>query len=153
MCRAPLGEDSLSITYDLSNIGPQEDAEESQFVLPPELREQQAKMAELFAKQKAKGGIIDLEQEKNKYLINAVSTADVGLSTCVSFSLWLSLPTCVFLCLFFSIPLSFHTCVFLSQSLPTCVSLPRFLSLSLYTCVSLSLLTCMCVSLSLSLGC
>ncbi|GFR67981.1 E3 ubiquitin-protein ligase RNF25-like [Elysia marginata] len=69
VCRAPLGEESLSFTTDESEEDQQEEAEA--FVLPPDLKEQQAKMAELFARQKAKGGIIDLEQEKNKYLVNA----------------------------------------------------------------------------------
>lgn len=43
--------------------------------LPPlskDVRAMQCQMAELFIKQKAKGGIIDLEAEKNKYLVTPV---------------------------------------------------------------------------------
>lgn len=71
MCRTPLDEESLSIKWD--HVKKEENPEE--FVLPPELKAQQLKMAEMYERQKARGGIIDLEQEKNKYLVNAVSAA------------------------------------------------------------------------------
>ena len=40
--------------------------------LSDEIKEMQQKMAELFEKQKAKGGIIDVEAEKNKYYLSLV---------------------------------------------------------------------------------
>ncbi|XP_060555608.1 E3 ubiquitin-protein ligase RNF25-like, partial [Ruditapes philippinarum] len=39
------------------------------FVPTPELLEMQERMASMFEEQKAKGGIIDVEAERNKYLI------------------------------------------------------------------------------------
>jgi hypothetical protein len=39
----------------------------------PEMLRLQKRMAKLFQKQKAKGGIIDLEEEKNKFLVPSVS--------------------------------------------------------------------------------
>ncbi|GFO34079.1 E3 ubiquitin-protein ligase rnf25-like [Plakobranchus ocellatus] len=89
VCRAPLGEGSLSVTSEILDCMGQQEVEETPFVLPPEMKEQQAKMADLFAQQKAKGGIIDLEQEKNKYLVNeenrwslpSMTTAEASLGS------------------------------------------------------------------------
>jgi len=39
------------------------------FFLTPELKATQEKMATMFERQKANGGIIDVEAEKNKYLV------------------------------------------------------------------------------------
>ncbi|XP_013379626.1 E3 ubiquitin-protein ligase RNF25 [Lingula anatina] len=44
------------------------------FFLTEELKEMQENMKQLLLKQKAKGGIIDLEEEKNKYLISSSSS-------------------------------------------------------------------------------
>ncbi|XP_059147689.1 uncharacterized protein LOC131935322 [Physella acuta] len=77
MCRTPLDEESLSIKWD--NVKKEENPEE--FVLPPELRAQQLRMAEMYERQKARGGIIDLEQEKNKYLVNADFRVPIPVST------------------------------------------------------------------------
>ena len=68
ICRMKIGYDS-----DLMVNSP---IPESKGDIPPlskEIRRKQTEMAELFAKQKAKGGIIDLEEEKNKYLVTRVS--------------------------------------------------------------------------------
>ncbi|CAL1535198.1 unnamed protein product [Lymnaea stagnalis] len=68
MCRSPLVEEDLQVVMS----GKVEDDYEKLdvFVVPPELREQQRKMAEVYQRQKAKGGIIDPEMEKNKFLVN-----------------------------------------------------------------------------------
>jgi hypothetical protein len=39
------------------------------FIPTPELLEMQERMASMFEEQKAKGGIIDVEAERNKYFI------------------------------------------------------------------------------------
>ena len=46
-----------------------------QFIYSPseEIRKLQKKMAALFEKQKLKGGIIDIEGERNRYLIDITS--------------------------------------------------------------------------------
>ncbi|RUS72055.1 hypothetical protein EGW08_020184, partial [Elysia chlorotica] len=85
VCRSPLGEESLSVKTDCEEDQPEEDG--PAFVISPAMKEQQAKMAKQFARQKAKGGIIDLEQEKNKYLVNledrapAASISPIKLSS------------------------------------------------------------------------
>ncbi|BFZ18887.1 hypothetical protein BsWGS_21926 [Bradybaena similaris] len=69
VCRSPLDEESLAVTCSRKELEEDEKAEE--FVIPEDLKEQQRKMLEMYEQQKAKGGIIDLEHEKNKYLVNA----------------------------------------------------------------------------------
>ena len=51
---------------------PAPSGDKDNYELNQEIRELQRKMAELFKRQQAKGGIIDLEAEKNKYLIPQV---------------------------------------------------------------------------------
>ena len=68
MCRKPLDDDSLAV---YTEVRPE--AEEFIFELSPEMLKQQKWMAEVYARQKARGGIIDLEAEKNKFLISEVS--------------------------------------------------------------------------------
>ena len=67
MCRKP-------ISYHLESLeqmpGPSDAGHN--IVLGPDIKMLQEKMAALFAEQKAKGGIIDLEAEKNKYLVPEV---------------------------------------------------------------------------------
>lgn len=88
LCRNPLSEESLAFTTD-GNEGDQRDeqAADLKFELSSDLKEQQAKMAELFARQKAKGGIIDLQQEKNKYLVNAEESRPVTSTSSSQLSL------------------------------------------------------------------
>ncbi|XP_055861417.1 uncharacterized protein LOC106068398 [Biomphalaria glabrata] len=68
LCRTELDESLLSVSW--SSEG-EEDDKDNAFVIPPEMREQQRKMAEIYERQKAKGGIIDPELEKKKFLVNA----------------------------------------------------------------------------------
>lgn len=65
VCRKSLDEESLAVTCEVKT-----ESEDSKFELSPEMRQQQKWMSEVYARQKAKGGIIDLEAEKNKFLIN-----------------------------------------------------------------------------------
>ena len=67
MCRLPL-------TCDLEALleEPVPPEEPVHFIPTAELVQQQQQMEELYRCQKAKGGIIDLEHEKNKFLINEV---------------------------------------------------------------------------------
>jgi len=65
VCRKPLDDDSLAV---YTEVRP--DCDEFIFELSPEMRKQQKWMAEVYARQKARGGIIDLEAEKNKFLIS-----------------------------------------------------------------------------------
>ncbi|KAH9512907.1 hypothetical protein Btru_036982 [Bulinus truncatus] len=68
LCRTALDDTLLSVTWSDDGL---QDENEDKFIIPPELREQQRKMAEIYERQKAKGGIIDPELEKNKFLVNA----------------------------------------------------------------------------------
>lgn len=67
MCRLPL-------TCDLSELLSQPLPPEEMVVFTPtsDLLERQAMMAEIYTKQKANGGIIDPEEEKNKFLVSEV---------------------------------------------------------------------------------
>ncbi|KAK7482417.1 hypothetical protein BaRGS_00026339 [Batillaria attramentaria] len=65
MCRLPL---SLDLGELLAEPVPPEEL--VQFTPTDELLQQQAAMAERYEQQKAKGGIIDLEEEKNKFLVS-----------------------------------------------------------------------------------
>lgn len=80
VCRSPLDEESLAVACSPEELEETEKAEE--FVVPPSLKEQQLKMAELYERQKAKGGIIDLEHERNKYLVNPVSFPCICFGHC-----------------------------------------------------------------------
>lgn len=68
MCRCALDEASLSVECCDSD-----EEEEVRFEPSEELKKMQNDMAVQFERQKAKGGIIDLEWEKVKYLVNSVS--------------------------------------------------------------------------------
>lgn len=69
VCREP-------IEYDLKYLRTQtsgKEEKEEKVTLSQDIRELQQRMANLFARQKAKGGIIDVEAERNKFLIPSVS--------------------------------------------------------------------------------
>lgn len=70
VCREPLPSD-----LELSAFQPESGADmlEERFSPSEEMREQQRSMTDLFEKQKQKGGIIDLDEERNKYLLPKVS--------------------------------------------------------------------------------
>lgn len=70
MCRLPI---SYNLT-DLQGVALTE-VNKDEFVYKPseEIRKLQKKMASLFEKQKRKGGVIDIEQERNRYLIDITS--------------------------------------------------------------------------------
>ena len=74
MCREPIDIDLDSLEELSEPPGNIDKYQPSQ-----EIRELQKKMAELFRRQKDKGGIIDLEEERNKYLVPAVSLNLKGL--------------------------------------------------------------------------
>ncbi|XP_012944459.1 ribosome-binding protein 1 [Aplysia californica] len=76
LCREPLDAESLSVVCE-SN----ETVEEETFVPSSELRDQQRRMAEVYQRQKAKGGIIDLEAERNKYLVNPDTVVTIPTSS------------------------------------------------------------------------
>jgi len=63
------------ITYDISALGSVKPISDNNDVFrpSPSVRKLQRQMAALFARQKAKGGIIDVEAEKNKFLLPQVS--------------------------------------------------------------------------------
>ena len=67
MCRLPLTCDPAA---QLAEPDPEEEA--VSFVPSPDLVRQQEAMKALFTQRKAKGGIIDLEHEKNKFLVDEV---------------------------------------------------------------------------------
>ncbi|XP_046555075.1 uncharacterized protein DDB_G0287625-like isoform X2 [Haliotis rubra] len=60
------------ITYDLDELkeAPAADADDDPYTPSSAVVQLQKDMAVLYAKQKAKGGIIDLEAEKNRFLVN-----------------------------------------------------------------------------------
>ena len=53
----------------------------TEFVLTDELKLLQDQMRELFRTQKANGGIIDLEEEKNKFFVSVATPADLEAPT------------------------------------------------------------------------
>lgn len=77
MCRIPIEFDEWNVDYP-----PPEESDESNFTLSEEIIELQKKMADLFQKQVQKGGIIDVEAEKNKYLLEI---SNVSIKTFVIF--------------------------------------------------------------------
>ena len=69
VCREPLA-------YDLAQLQKhpeQDDLDPGSITISTEVREIQKQMATLFKKQQSKGGIIDLQAEKDKYLVPSVS--------------------------------------------------------------------------------
>ena len=62
------------INYELDNLASTTESVDDglNVHLSDEIKEMQQKMSELFEKQKAKGGIIDVEAEKNKYYLSLV---------------------------------------------------------------------------------
>ena len=68
MCRLPLTCDVAALLAE-----PVVEETEEKFVPSPELVQQQRERELLFKQQQARGGIIDLEHEKNKFLVDEVS--------------------------------------------------------------------------------
>ncbi len=64
VCREPISYDQEVVAQTSASS-----TDEEKYDLSPEIRQLQQNMAILFAKQKAKGGIIDVEAERNKFLI------------------------------------------------------------------------------------
>ena len=60
------------------------EADNFTFVPSQEMRDLQKQMAELWTKQKSKGGIINLQEEKDKFLVNAVSCVRLIIFNCHS---------------------------------------------------------------------
>ena len=71
VCREPISSDVQAL--DKGHIK----EEDIHYVPSPEMQLLQKKMAELFQVQKARGGIIDLEEERNKFLVPAVSVSNL----------------------------------------------------------------------------
>jgi len=71
----PVCREVLPSDLDLSAFQPESGTEmlEERYTPSEEMQGLQRTMAELFEKQKQKGGIIDLEEERNKYLLPKVS--------------------------------------------------------------------------------
>ena len=68
ICREPLPDD-----LDLNTMATvMQSGDNKPFIPSPEVVRIQRTMAELYERQKLKGGIIDLEVEKNKYLVPKV---------------------------------------------------------------------------------
>lgn len=77
MCRLEIPEDIIGIsTGDRKYPSPQELSNQTEFSLTPDLRLMQAKMKKLYLRQKAKGGIIDIEDEKNRFLLQIATQDD-----------------------------------------------------------------------------
>ena len=68
VCRERLPDD-LAIVPGMLSF---QEEEQMLYVPSVEMRELQRRMSELFIKQKEKGGIIDLEEEKKRYLLPKV---------------------------------------------------------------------------------
>ena len=67
MCREHINYELDNLVSASASVG-----DELNVHLSDEIKEMQQKMSELFEKQKAKGGIIDVEAEKNKYYLSLV---------------------------------------------------------------------------------
>ena len=67
MCRCPMGGLTSS---ELEASSPAVQETPFQFCVTPALREQQRQMAALLEKQREKGGVIDVEEERKKYLLS-----------------------------------------------------------------------------------
>ncbi|XP_033627869.1 zinc finger CCCH domain-containing protein 13-like [Asterias rubens] len=76
VCREP-------VTYDLSQLenAPAPSANHEAYTPDAELRKMQRRFAALYRRQKEKGGIIDLEAESNKFLIDISQTPTLPLNT------------------------------------------------------------------------
>lgn len=72
MC--PVCREALPDDFDLSNLhlAKETNAVDEKYIPSAEMLGLQKRMANLYEKQKQKGGIIDLEEEKNKYLVPKV---------------------------------------------------------------------------------
>lgn len=81
MCRIPIKFEAYEEHYP-----PPEASDDCDFVLTEEISEIQKRMADLYQKQVEKGGIIDIEAEKNKYLLEISN---------VSYFLHLEPPHCI----------------------------------------------------------
>ncbi|KAB7499977.1 E3 ubiquitin-protein ligase RNF25 [Armadillidium nasatum] len=76
VCREPLNEEVNGINL-LENPPPEEGELMTAFdPLCPEIKSLQENMKSLYLHQQSKGGIIDLEEEKNKFLISASETIE-----------------------------------------------------------------------------
>lgn len=74
----PVCREALTDVQDIMDAPPSPETGKFVFKKDEALEMLQEEMAKLFAQQKAKGGIIDLEAEKNKYLItSAVRVASI----------------------------------------------------------------------------
>ncbi|XP_023348078.1 E3 ubiquitin-protein ligase RNF25 isoform X2 [Eurytemora carolleeae] len=74
VCRENIGESRYNLAELLAAVPPILGAEELKISIGEEVKELQRQMADLFLKQKEKGGIIDLEEEGRKYLVLTGST-------------------------------------------------------------------------------
>ena len=69
---APLSAPQLNIEELLSCLGPEGENELQAFdPRSPELQQLQRTMQQLYLQQKEKGGIIDLDEEKNRFLLQS----------------------------------------------------------------------------------
>ncbi len=68
VCREPLNTGLQDVPFT-----PAKSDNLADVTLNDDIREMQQRMAALYEKQKAKGGIIDVEAEKNKYYLTLVS--------------------------------------------------------------------------------
>jgi E3 ubiquitin-protein ligase RNF25 len=74
VCRESLPEDLVhDLDTSLSSIVPEADGHSHKYVPSDEIIEMQQKMAALYRRQLEKGGIIDAEAERNKYLVPKVT--------------------------------------------------------------------------------
>ena len=91
VCREPLPEEIVS-SVDAGDFQHSADIDEEpvKYVPSAEIIEMQRKMSELLQQQLEKGGIIDLEAERNKYLIPKVINVDCSHSGSSFCSVWTS---------------------------------------------------------------
>ncbi|CAN7986760.1 unnamed protein product, partial [Ixodes hexagonus] len=78
VCRLPLSVSEMSGGQD--HPPPKEQARQPEFSLSPALEQLQRDMASLFRRQQTKGGIINMDAEKNKFLLD-ISAAPEGSGT------------------------------------------------------------------------
>lgn len=78
VCRLPLSLSEISGGQD--HPPPKEQARQPEFSLSPALEQLQRDMASLFRRQQTKGGIINMDAEKNKFLLD-ISAAPEGSGT------------------------------------------------------------------------
>lgn len=82
VCRVPLSQADVDtiMSCPRNDLGAGAVARTEAIVLSEDVRREQERRARLFAEQKNKGGIIDLEAERSKYLLPAVIIS--RLSSC-----------------------------------------------------------------------